>query len=62
MPGLKALLFHAVTMIPVERGNALSLSLLALIASLQDLGVDIEPSVSMLVKLFEDTRNLRADT
>ena len=55
MPGLKALLLQAV-MAPDERRNSLATSLLAVAASLRDLGVDIDPPITMLANWFLLTR------
>ena len=51
MPGLSALMFHAMTM-PDERGNSLMISLLGVAASLRDLGVNIAASTEVLASMF----------
>jgi hypothetical protein len=51
MPGLNALLLHAMTM-PEERGTPLMISLFGVVASLRDLGVDIDASTGALTKMF----------
>jgi hypothetical protein len=50
-PGLTALLFHAIAM-PEERGNALAISLLGVVAALRGLGTDVDASTTVLAKLF----------
>jgi hypothetical protein len=49
MPSLNALLFHAMTM-PEEQGNSLMTCLLGVVASLRDVGVDIDESTSTIAK------------
>jgi hypothetical protein len=49
-PGLNALLSHAMAM-PEERSNSLMMSLLGVVASLRDLGVDIDESTSVLAQM-----------
>ena len=51
MPGLSALMFHAMTMSD-ERGNSLMISLLGVAASLRDLGVNIAASTEVLASMF----------
>lgn len=51
MPGLNALLLNAMTM-PEERGTPLMISLLGVVASLRDLGVNIDASTGVLTEMF----------
>lgn len=51
LPGLSALMFHAMSM-SEERGNPLMISLLGVAASLRDLGIDITESTEVLATMF----------
>jgi hypothetical protein len=51
IPGINALLLQAMAM-PEERGNALMISLLALVGSLRDLGADINASTNALATML----------
>jgi len=49
IPGLNALLLHAITM-PEDRGNSMMICLLGVLSSLRELGVDIDEYTSVLAK------------
>jgi hypothetical protein len=51
MPGLKALLMRATAM-PQGSGNSLGACLLGVVASLRDLGIDIDPSITAPTDVF----------